>query len=465
MGRDRWRHLAGLTLLVALVTAIWPGRATADMDDALRALEGGQDARALKELAPLAAVGSPSARYLLGFMRETGRGGPADPAQAARLYRQAADGGNVPAMVALGRLYILGRGVDRNDARANALLRRAADEGSARALYLLGMLRLENRGGPAADAPRYLRRAIRAGSPEAAAMLGELLLAGRGVARDPAQAYQLALTALAGTNLEPATRARLTTLAASARKQLDPTVAVRLEGRAGKPSAAAKRAARPEADHRVRTGTGFVVSRLGHVLTNAHVAAGCGRLFAVLDGRRVPASLVRVDRDDDLALLRLAEAPAQALLLREGEGVQPGASVYAVGYPGRRAVTGQVRITSGRIRLVAQGGRPAGRQAVTAEVLPGNSGGPLLDASGHVVGVVTARRDTEAAQKRLGDAPAEMGFVIALPVVRAFLAKGQIPIRTTPSGRVLDRSALLRSVSQTVLPLFCLPEAEPAATR
>ena len=431
--------------------------ARADFDAALRAFTRGDDAAAAQELAPLAAAGSPAALHLLGVMRESGRGGPRDAQAAARLYRKAADAGNVPAMTDLARLYLRGDGVARNDELAGRYLQRAAAKGSARALFLLGAMRLENRGGPATDAPGYLRRAVQAGSAQAALTLGELHLAGRVAAHDPAAAYRLALAGQAQAGDDPALAAHLAALAEAAKKQLDPTVALSLAGKAA--SAKDRKAPPPEeAAKRLATGTGFVVSRLGHVLTNAHVAADCGRVVAVVDGKRTAARVTRIDRKNDLALLELAVAPPRALAFREGGELPEGAAVFAAGYPGQAAVSGTMRVTAGRTRTLADGVGPRGEQAITAQVLPGNSGGPLLDAAGHVAGVVTARRDTDGARERLGETPAEMGFVVPLAVVKAFLARGQTPISASPSDRVLDAEGVAAAIAGAVLPLWCLPK-------
>ncbi len=359
-------------------------------------------------------------------------------------------------MTALAVLYLRGQGVPRDDGLAGQHLKRAAEKGSAQALFLLGAMRLESRGGPPSDAPGYLRRAAQAGSGQAALMLGEMLVAGRGVARDPAEAYRLALAARERAGGDAALASRLDALAASAKERLDPSVALSVAAKAGK---AAGKDAPPDGGRAQRpsTGSGFVVSRLGHVLTNAHVADGCGRILAVVDGKRVPARLARLDRQNDLALLVLETAPAKTLVFREGGDLPEGATVFAAGYPGQAAATGRMRVVSGRVRTLAPQAGPRGGQAVTAQVLPGNSGGPLLDAAGHVAGVVRARRDTEKARESLGEAPADMGFVVPISVVKAFLARGQTPVAVSPSDRVLDAAAVAEAVSGAVVPLWCLP--------
>ena len=453
-----WRRLgqgAG-RLIVAAGLILCPGSALADFDEALKAYEGGHDAAALRELKPLLAAGNPSAAWLLERMVETGRGGgPADAAEAARLYRKAAEGGNLPGMLALAELHRRGQGVPQSDARAGDWLKKAAAKGSSRALLLLGTMRLDGRLGPAADAPGYLRRAVAAGSGEAAVVLGELYLTGRIVARDPGQAYRLALAAEAAGAAQGAMRQRLAVLTAAAQKDLPPATAQSI--RAGQTPAKPPAAPQPPAGQ-VRTGTGFVVSRLGHVLTNAHVATGCGRIEAMVDGRLVAGTVTRIDPTHDLALLKLAVAPSKVVSLREGTAVPPGTAVFAAGYPGDRARTGQLRITSGRTRELAAGVGSPGDVAVSAEVLPSNSGGPLLDAGGRVAGVVRARRDTEAVRARVGEGLAEVGFAVPLGTVKAFLARGQVPVMTAPSGRSLDAAALQEELAGVVLPLFCRPD-------
>jgi S1-C subfamily serine protease len=146
------------------------------------------------------------------------------------------------------------------------------------------------------------------------------------------------------------------------------------------------------------SGTGFVVSAEGHLLTNHHVIAGPGRLVVELRGgaQPLPAEVVAEDKERDIALLRV-ELPAGARLQPLNvTGQKPprlGESVLALGYPLGDALGSGIKLTRGVVSGLPE--TDTGKMAVLdVKVNPGNSGGPLLDAFGNVVGMVTAKTAT-----------------------------------------------------------------------
>jgi putative serine protease PepD len=139
------------------------------------------------------------------------------------------------------------------------------------------------------------------------------------------------------------------------------------------------------------TGSGFVVSADGYVVTNAHVIDGASTVTAKIgDGKALSAKVVGVDGSTDLALLKVSSPTAlKPLTLADSSAVQVGDATFAIGNPyglDRTLTTGVVSALHRSIES-PNGYAINGVLQTDAALNPGNSGGPLLDAQGHVVGV------------------------------------------------------------------------------
>lgn len=173
--------------------------------------------------------------------------------------------------------------------------------------------------------------------------------------------------------------------------------------------------------HRGGLGSG-IVTAAGSVLTNAHNVRGEEVTVTFADGRRETGNVQGIDPDADLAVIGVDTKDATPLELANAD-LSVGAPVFAASNPGGRGL----RVTFGLVSGVQRSFRgPRGRTirgAVehTAPLLPGSSGGPLLDRSGRVLGVNT---------NRLGE-----GFYLAVPVDETLrgavdsLARGEAPRR------------------------------------
>ena len=150
----------------------------------------------------------------------------------------------------------------------------------------------------------------------------------------------------------------------------------------------------------LNTGTGFAVNRSGHVITNAHVVGGSSRIVILPTNSTIPheGKIIAISEELDLAVLHASTLNLSPLTLSLVE-LQKGQKIWAIGYPGgadREHIAYDPTVQDGVIGRTFKGtwdGRQFTEQLTivqhNAPMNPGNSGGPLLDDCGQIVGVNT----------------------------------------------------------------------------
>lgn len=205
----------------------------------------------------------------------------------------------------------------------------------------------------------------------------------------------------------------------------------------------------------ISTGSSFIVSRQGHVLTNNHVIEGCATIRAITEGRKTQLTVVATDPSNDLAVLKLPAPVLTTARFREGRTIRPGDGVIVVGFPFHGLLASEANVTIGSVSALAGLGNNTRFLQITAPVQPGNSGGPLLDERGQIVGVVVSKLDALSVAKITGDIPQNINFAINGSVAKSFLDSHSIEYEADMSSRKLEPAEIGAAARKFTLLLEC----------
>lgn len=440
---------------------VWAG-----FDEAVDAYDREDYKTAFRGFSLLAEQGNARAQFNLGVMYSDGIGVTKDEQQAVVWYRKSAEQGNTGAQFNLGNMYANGRGVAKDERQAAAWFRKAAVQGDAVAQLRLGIIYVFGQGLPK-DEPQavvWYRRSAEQGNAGAQLSLGIMYDSGRGAPKDEQQAYFWWLLASANGNedakkymgiaeetLLPQQRAQAQADARVWRPKTAQQVAETslLEGAAESPKDTDERdSPAPQTKGGKSSGTGFVVGQ-NQVVTNVHVVDGCAVLK--VNGKR--ATVSAIDTSNDLVLLNtslnIGVATLRAGNLRQGD------EINAVGYPLYGLLASGAQITSGNVSALAGLQNDSRFIQISAPVQPGNSGGPLVDASGNVVGVIVSKLNAVAIATINGDIPQNINFAISPLVLKGFLEANRVKYKTAASNKNLSTANVMSIASRYTVLVEC----------
>ncbi len=179
----------------------------------------------------------------------------------------------------------------------------------------------------------------------------------------------------------------------------------------------------------VSSGTGFFVSENGHILTNQHVIEGCTRTTVqVRGGAAVDAVVLASNTGVDLALLQTSGPVAAATAsFRGSRNVRLGEEVVVYGFPLLGDLSSQGNLTVGIVSALSGLEDDLSRMQLSAQIQPGNSGGPVMDRQGNIIGVVVERANDEYFLEKSGAVPQNVNFAIRDGLARSFLDTNNVP--------------------------------------
>ena len=230
------------------------------------------------------------------------------------------------------------------------------------------------------------------------------------------------------------------------------------------------------------TGSGFFVSKTGHILTNEHVVRDCGSVTVGDNANnQVTASIKETDARNDLALLRISStkmtsAETKSLIRKlsskklglklvplasEGlvriDDVELGEDVLVAGYPYGELFSNSIKVTKGIVSANKGMGDDSGQFQMDAAVQSGNSGGPVYDENGNIVGVVIAQLDKRKVERTIGSLPENVNFGIKASTVRQFLTSAGLPTKWSNRTKRKSTKELAQIAKNQTVMVVCNP--------
>ena len=201
------------------------------------------------------------------------------------------------------------------------------------------------------------------------------------------------------------------------------------------------------------SGSGFSVSYDGYLVTNNHVIEGCENVRVHSQGRIIDATVISRDPGNDLAVLKADFRPAAVFALRESYP-QLMQDIYVAGYPFGVNLSSSVKVTKGIVSALTGLGNNFSNIQIDAAIQPGNSGGPIFDDSGNVLGVAVSSLDIEYALDKFDAIPQNTNFGIKANIVSNLLSSNGIET-TEPSTAAISTTQLGALATDATYYLSC----------
>ena len=194
------------------------------------------------------------------------------------------------------------------------------------------------------------------------------------------------------------------------------------------------------------SGTGFYVSNTGHIISNHHVVEGCNTVKLTFKGKEVSANVLAVDKMNDLAILKADLTPIKVYSVAT-EDASLLEDIIIAGYPLGKKVSAAIKTSKGSITALAGYGDNYSEFQTDAALNQGNSGGPIMDQKGNVVGVAVANYGKNAGVE-------SFNFGIKSSTLKTFANANGLKF-LPPNNRDLSNKDLGKLITEATIYLEC----------
>ena len=209
----------------------------------------------------------------------------------------------------------------------------------------------------------------------------------------------------------------------------------------------------PDKTYKVASGTGFYVSSQGHIITNHHVIDGCKDMKVHSKGKVLETIKIADDIRNDLALLKIEEAPAHVFALSQ-KSPFPLQDIIVAGYPFGDRVSSTLKFTQGIVSSIAGLSNDYSQIQIDAALQPGNSGGPIMDEFGNIVAVAVAKLSLKKILKDYGVVPENTNFGVKASAVKNLMEGNGVQFKA-PNTEVITKQDLSRIATDGTVYLTC----------
>ena len=208
----------------------------------------------------------------------------------------------------------------------------------------------------------------------------------------------------------------------------------------------------------IGSGSGFFISSQGHIVSNAHVVGGCKKIKVYENGKEILLNILDTDTKNDVGLVKGKFKNTKYLNIKS-DGAELGEDIVAFGYPLVDTLSDSVKLTKGIVSALAGPNNNFAMIQIDAALQPGNSGGPVLNMNGLVVGIASSGLSKLKMAKEHKILPENVNFAVAAPTIVKFLKANNINL-AQGTNKIYKTKELAKIGEPATVQLLCLNTME-----
>ena len=204
----------------------------------------------------------------------------------------------------------------------------------------------------------------------------------------------------------------------------------------------------------IGSGSGFFINEKGYIVSNAHVIGVCKKVIAYEEGEEITLKILATDMVNDIGLVKGKFNNKQYLNIKT-DGAELGEQIVTFGYPLSQDLSDSVKLTQGIVSSLSGPDNNYSQIQIDAAIQPGNSGGPVLNMNGQVVGIASAGLSKLYMAAKAAYIPENVNFAVAAQSLTTFLKANKVKVTSGPT-KIYSTKELAKIGEPATIQLFCM---------